>query len=79
MPEAIFNFEDGSVVEIEKVGGGTIGKSYTGEKWFYRFTTADNDVTEGTEWATALHVGGSATHLEAAYVVHDFLTRVDDE
>jgi hypothetical protein len=73
MPEAIFNFEDGSVVEIEKVGGGTIGKKYgEGEHWFFRLTRTDKSVEEGLSFpSTTLMSGVPMTHENAANLVHD--------
>lgn len=52
-------------VQIEKLGGGTFGKSYTNEDWRYLVTDADgNELGRGQD----LHIGHPATHEQAAEV-----------
>lgn len=55
-------------VYISKVGGGTVGKAYTGEYWHYlALTEGQGVVMEGSD----LRVGKSATHDGAAAEVYE--------
>lgn len=66
--EEIVYLEDGVAVEIAKVGGGTVGHSYTGN-WIYRvFDSAGRPMAEGTD----LYTGSPATHTMAADAAYDF-------
>ena len=54
------------VIGVDKVGGGTVGKSYTGEHWdIYRRV---GDQWEGPE---RLYVGRPATHMDAADIARE--------
>jgi hypothetical protein len=55
--------DSGLTVQIEKLGGGTRGKSYTDEYWRYIVTDAN-----GTELGRGqdLRIGHPATHEQAA-------------
>jgi hypothetical protein len=57
-------------VEIEKLGGGTLGKAYEGH-WRYRVTEIETgDVLyQGQD----LHTGTPKTHAEAVRLLMDFL------
>lgn len=60
---------DGATVRISKVGGGTIGRSYTGS-WHYSLVGGGTGTdTEGSDLTT----GSPVTHEEAAVIVADFL------
>jgi hypothetical protein len=57
-------------VEIEKVGGGTVGRRYDGT-WRYVVT----DLVTGEEIARGqdLHTGTPKTHAQVALIVSDFV------
>lgn len=63
-------------VSIDKVGGGTVGKSYTGESWEAEIKDSDGKIVWKTPsyavFGTALHIGSSVTHLQAAYVAMEW-------
>jgi hypothetical protein len=60
----------GWTVEIDKLGGGTVGKSYEGH-WIYEVTdAAGNHVASGGD----LRTGTPKTHAQAARILLDFLT-----
>jgi hypothetical protein len=66
---------DGWIIEIEKLGGGTIGKSYDGH-WRYIVTDAfGEEITRGQD----LYTGAPATHDEAALILWGFLDADSDE
>lgn len=56
-------------IEIEKLGGGTLGKAYTG-RW--RWQVRVSDVV--TEYGQDLDIPTPHTHLQAAIALADFLT-----
>jgi hypothetical protein len=58
-------------IQLEKLGGGTVGRAYQGT-WRYVVT----DVHTGDEVARGqdLHTGTPKTHAEAALILADFLT-----
>jgi hypothetical protein len=68
-PEAMYEFPDGAKVEIEKLGGGTVGESYTGT-WRYRHTDSDGVVEQGQD----LEVGSPHTHAQVAKVVAEYFS-----
>lgn len=67
-PEFTRRFEH-MTVEIEKVGGGTLGSVYTGEMWRYRVTNDEKIIARGQD----LYIGWAATHRDAAVEVRAFL------
>lgn len=52
---------DDAVVDIYKVGGGTLGKAYIGQ-WGYRIARQDQETVQGQQLSTGLPY----THQEAA-------------
>lgn len=62
-PEYTTTTDTGLTVQIEKLGGGTVGRAYTNEDWRYIVTAAD-----GTELGRGqdLHITRAATHAQAA-------------
>jgi hypothetical protein len=61
---------DGWIIEIEKLGGGTIGKSYDGH-WRYIVTNAfGEEITRGQD----LWTGTPKTHGDMASTLWDFLS-----
>lgn len=59
---------EGSVrVEVEKLGGGTLGKSYAG-RWRYRVTLPDGTVHKGQD----LETGTPVTHEQAARTAAEY-------
>ncbi len=59
----------GMTVDIWKMGGGTLGRSYDG-KWGYKVTSPNGRViAEGDD----LNTGTPKTHREAARIAVDFL------
>lgn len=70
-PEYTRELTDGTLVEIEKVGGGTVGRSYDGN-WRYRVTYADGDQTFSWDRGD-LHTGTPKTHAEALVILCEFL------
>jgi hypothetical protein len=57
-------------IELEKLGGGTVGRAYEGT-WRYVVTDAAGDeIARGQD----LHTGTPKTHAEAALILADFLT-----
>lgn len=70
--EASFTFDvqDTKVkIEIEKLGGGTVGKAYAG-MWRYVVTADGYEMTRGQDFNT----GTPKTHKEAARMLLDFLS-----
>lgn len=59
------------VVEIYKVGGGTLGRAYEG-RWGYRISRGGHVLASGED----LHTGTPKTHEEAAVIVTDFLDQL---
>lgn len=55
---------EGVVVQVEKLGGGTVGKSYDGD-WRYIVTRNGEEVSRGQDYRSGLPV----THLEAAWSI----------
>lgn len=56
-----FNIEDyyeenGLRIEIEKVGGGTLGRKYTGN-WIYRVLLDNVEQTRGSDYVTNTETG----------------------
>jgi len=58
---------DSSVVDLYKVGGGTLGKTYAG-MWGYRLYREERLIASGED----LYTGTPKTHDEAAQLVLDF-------
>lgn len=56
-------------IAVDKVGGGTVGRSYGQEHW--TISTLDNGSWSEPE---TMYVGRSATHSEVAAIARDFLT-----
>lgn len=56
---------DGATVEIEKLGGGTLGREYVGT-WRYRYTFSDGRVEKGQDCETRM----PHTH---AWVAHELI------
>lgn len=80
-PEVIFPvgplYERGTnpiQIEIEKSGGGTPGKEYTGT---WRYQVRVDDVV--TYYGQDLETGMPHTHLGAAIALVDFLTKDDED
>lgn len=65
---------DGTTIEIEKCGGGTLGRSYTGA-WRYHVILSDGSVVKGQDLETRC----PTTHTEAGRIVCDFLDLDPDE
>lgn len=61
---------DGLRVEIEKVGGGTIGKSYIGN-WIYRVTLNGVEQTIGSDYVTNV----PKPHHQVAFDLWEYFTR----
>lgn len=63
VPEFVTRTDTGLKIEIEKLGGGTVGKKYTDEYWRYIITDAEgNELGRGQD----LRIGHPATHQQAA-------------
>jgi hypothetical protein len=60
---------DTATVEIEKLGGGTVGGKYVGT-WRYRHTDANGRVELGQDLETPM----PHTHREAARIVADYFS-----
>ena len=60
--------EHGAKIEIEKLGGGTIGQTYVGT-WRWRATFPGGRVIQGQDLVT----GMPKTHQQAAEILADFL------
>lgn len=56
-------------VAVDKVGGGTVGRSYAQEHWMIS-TLSNGSWTEPER----MYVGRSATHGQVAAIARDFLT-----
>lgn len=70
--EASFTFDvEGTDVkiEIEKLGGGTVGRAYDGT-WRYIVTADGSEMTRGQDFTT----GTPKTHQEAAALIIDALS-----
>lgn len=63
--EATTLLSDGRIVELYKIGGGTLGRAYEGY-WGWRFVSRDR-----TESGIDLYTGTPATHDTAAGIVLD--------
>ncbi|MEU0159036.1 hypothetical protein ABZ154_09390 [Streptomyces sp. NPDC006261] len=63
------------VVEIEKTGGGTVGRQYTGETW--RFIARFSGGRE-IDRAHDLFIPGPTTHVQAAKVVFDWVCNTEE-
>jgi hypothetical protein len=61
-------------IAIEKLGGGTVGKAYTGT-WRYVVRLAGTEIAKGQD----LDSGTALTHEEAAHTLADFLAYRWDE
>ncbi|KQX43550.1 hypothetical protein ASD97_26135 [Streptomyces sp. Root63] len=63
------------VVEIEKLGGGTVGKQYTGEYWRYiaKFS-GGKEIARGQDF----HMGMPSTHQNAAEAVFDMVCNTEE-
>jgi hypothetical protein len=55
---------EGVVVQVEKLGGGTVGKAYTGT-WRYIVTRNGQEVRRGQDFES----GTELTHFEAAWII----------
>jgi hypothetical protein len=71
-PEYKTTTDRGLTVQIEKLGGGTVGTSYVDEDWRYIVTGAD-----GTELGRGqdLHIRSAATHEQAAEAAAEYFER----
>lgn len=69
-PEFTLITDDNLTIQIEKLGGGTVGKSYEGT-WRYIVTNTDtgSEVRRGQNLVT----GTPKTHEEAARILLDFM------
>lgn len=62
--------DTGLHVQLEKLGGGTLGRTYTGN-WRYIITTADGiELARGQDLTTPL----PRTHAQAAVIALDYFT-----
>lgn len=62
-------------VAIEKLGGGTVGREYSGEEWRYVVFYGGQTVLRGQD----LVIGHAATHMEAADTALDFAKYYQEE
>lgn len=63
------------VIEVEKLGGGTLGRAYAGT-WRYRVTYRES----GAEiFGQDLHTGTPKYHSQIPGIVWDFLNSDDDD
>lgn len=63
------------VVEIEKMGGGTVGEKYAGEYWRYVARFSDGvKIAQGQD----LLMGSPATHQDAAQAVFDMCCNTEE-
>lgn len=70
--EAVVLLDDGVIVRVSKVGGGTVGHSYRGA-WHYRVEIPLEDAVSGSDFET--HI--PKTHAEAADEILDFVIDED--
>lgn len=68
-PESYYE-HDGIRVEIEKVGGGTIGRKYIGN-WFYRVIVHGVWTTSGSDYVT----NTAKSHHQVAFDLWEYFTR----
>lgn len=66
--EAVVLLDDGVIVRVSKVGGGTVGHSYRGV-WHYRVEVPLEDVVQGSDFES----GSKLTHAEAAEQILDLV------
>jgi hypothetical protein len=72
-PEFIAEDRTGMRIEIEKVGGGTIGQAYDG-RWSYRVTMpASGGFLGSTMTGDDLYTGTPKTHAETAEILCDMV------
>lgn len=64
--ESLTPIGEDRIVEVYKIGGGTLGRSYEG-LWGYRFTRRGHQIASGTD----LHAGTPKTHDEVAQIILD--------
>lgn len=64
---------DGLTVEIEKAGGGTVGKEYDG-RWTYRISQEGVPVIFGND----LFTGTPKTHAQAAEIIYELSGLADE-
>jgi len=56
--------------KVNKVGGGTVGKAYSGELWDVKIYNAENILVFDTE--SDLRIGYAAVHEDAVYEAMEF-------
>lgn len=71
-PEYTYTTDQGVTVQIEKLGGGTLGKSYPGT-WRYIVTRTGRELARGQDLETPI----PHTHKQAAVIVADYFTEDD--
>lgn len=63
-------------VGVNKVGGGTVGESYTDEMWDVSIHSMSDEKVFSTD--SSLYLGGEATHVDAAYAAMGFFEARDE-
>lgn len=71
-PEYTYTASDGSTVQVEKLGGGMVGRKYAGT-WRYILSDADGvELTRGQDYT----VGMPHTHAWVAEDIREILRRL---
>lgn len=75
VPEYVVRIDAvGATVEISKLGGGTLGRSYAGLwEWTARLDSGEMIHSWDADW-DMLNTGTPKTHRQAAFIVADFLS-----
>jgi len=66
-PEFVKLFDDGTVVMVAKIGGGTVGKMYDGS-WWYNVYSSGEILSRGTDY----YSGTPQPHWLVAKFVHEY-------
>ncbi len=68
---------DGLTIQVNKSGGGTVGREYKGEVW--EFAIFDDNSGMPAMICESLYIGTAANHLKAAVIAFDFFNEQDKE
>lgn len=71
IPEHVKLFNNANIVCIEKAGGGTVGKYYRSENWFYLVLLSDGPTVYVCAKGT-MTLNGSHDHESAAQAVYEY-------
>lgn len=67
-PELVAQADSGLIVQVEKLGGGTLGRAYTGAWRYIVSDAAGRELGRGQD----IETGMPHTHAEVAVLIADF-------